>query len=99
MTWTLNASGHTPASEGESTWEHVERELLDELHKVLSNPRYGVAHSNFAGNHIVSDTVHVAEVPQAAAEAPVAAEGAPEPDGEALAEPEPVVKPAAKAKA
>jgi len=51
MTWSLNASGHTPTDPGES-WAEVEQELHDELQKVLSNPKYGTANSRFSGNHV-----------------------------------------------
>lgn len=54
MTWSLSASGHTADAEHE-------RELHAELHKVLSNPRYGATGSAFSGNH-VTGAVHVPAV-------------------------------------
>jgi hypothetical protein len=52
MTWSLNASGHTPKPEDAETWAEVEQELHDELQTVLSNPKYGATSSTFAGNHV-----------------------------------------------
>ena len=52
MTWSLNAMGHTPAAEGESSWEAVERELHDRLAEVLSDPKFGCSSSTFSGNYI-----------------------------------------------
>jgi hypothetical protein len=51
MTWSLNASGHTPAPQGES-WAEIEQRLHDELQAVLSKPEYGATGSSFAGNHV-----------------------------------------------
>lgn len=61
MTWSLSASGHTPAPEGENDWAEVEQELHAELHKVLSNPKYGTTYSQFGGNHVTGD-VHIKHV-------------------------------------
>ncbi len=55
MTWSLNVGGHTPTPEGESDWRRVEHELVAELHRVLSDPKYGTSSSNFAGNYVVGE--------------------------------------------
>jgi hypothetical protein len=60
MTWSLSASGHTADAEHE-------KELHDELHKVLSNPKFGATGSSFSGNH-VTGAVHVRPVAEPATE-------------------------------
>lgn len=67
MTWSLSASGHTPAPEGESGWEKVEKKLYDELKAVLSKPEYGVGTSWFGSNH-VSGQLHENPAQDAAGE-------------------------------
>ena len=52
MTWTVSASGHTPAPDGEAGWEAAEHKLFAELQAVLSKPEYGAAVSSFHGNHV-----------------------------------------------
>ena len=52
MTWSLNASGHTPPVEGESGWKKVEEKLFAELQSVLAKPEYGTSSSHFGGNHV-----------------------------------------------
>lgn len=61
MTWSLNASGHTPAPEGESGWEAVEQKLHDELSAVLSKLEYGCTQSHFGGNHVTGDALHISQ--------------------------------------
>ena len=58
MSWSLSASGHTPAPEGESGWEAVEKELHGKLTEILSDPKYGCSRSSFGGNH-VHGPVHI----------------------------------------
>lgn len=52
MTWTVQASGHTPTPDGETGWHGVEQKLFAELQAVLSKPEYGAANSLFHGNHV-----------------------------------------------
>lgn len=78
MTWTLHASGETPAADGEPEWHALETELVDELRKVLSNSKFAAVTSFFRGKHVASD-VHTAvadaetETAQAVADAEPAA--------------------------
>ncbi|TMC47281.1 MAG: hypothetical protein E6J20_19975 [Chloroflexi bacterium] len=85
MSWTLSATGRL-----ETGLEHLEEELHDALHKVLSDPRFGLLFSHFQG--AVVDRLHTVgqapaadpeppappAVPPAEAEAAPAAEPAPE---------------------
>jgi hypothetical protein len=59
MTWTMSASGHTPAPEGADDWAGVEQRLHDELSAVLAKPEYGAGTSFFHGNHVDSNSLHV----------------------------------------
>ena len=66
MTWSLSASGHTPAPAGEPGqespgWADVEQRLFGELQAVLSKPEYGAGVSSFHGNHVHGEP-HVAAV-------------------------------------
>lgn len=61
MTWTMSASGHTPAPEGSDGWAEVEQRLHDELSAVLAKPEYGAGTSFFHGNHVDSNSLHVAQ--------------------------------------
>lgn len=89
MTWTLHASGETPAAGGEPEWHALETELVDELRKVLSNPKFAAVTSFFRGKHVASD-VHTA-VADAETEATEAVETA-----QAVADAEPAPARAAK---
>jgi hypothetical protein len=53
MTWSLSASGHLGVG-----LEHLEAELHDALHKVLSDPRFGLIASHFQGRAV--DRLHTA---------------------------------------
>lgn len=44
----MNASGHAPD-------EAAERELADELSKILANPKYGASTSSFGGSYVRGD--------------------------------------------
>lgn len=52
MNWVLSASGRIEAG-----LEHLETELHDALHKVLSDPRFGLLASHFQGRSV--DRLHV----------------------------------------
>lgn len=93
MTWTLRASGETPAAGGEPEWHKLETELVDELRKVLANPKFAAVSSFFRGKHLASD-VHtaVADVETQASDVSDAARAAPD------AEPAPEAPRAAVAK-
>jgi hypothetical protein len=63
MSFSLNASGHVPATIPAPTdadpaamvsqdTATVELELYEELRGVLSNPKYGVGSSSFGGSHV-----------------------------------------------
>jgi hypothetical protein len=57
VSWTLSASGHTPALPAEPGqespgWASVEQQLFGELQAVLSKPEYGAAVSDFHGNYV-----------------------------------------------
>jgi hypothetical protein len=57
MTWTISASGHTPATSEDPDWHRTEFELVTALAAVLANPKYGTSVSSFGGNH-VSGEIH-----------------------------------------
>ncbi len=59
MTWSLEATGHAIVDDVEGAAQALESELVEELHKVLSNPRWGTLVSRFTGAHITAD-VHTA---------------------------------------
>jgi len=61
MTWTMSAGGHTPAPEGADGWAEVEQRLHDELSAVLAKPEYGAGVSHFHGNHVDSNSLHIAQ--------------------------------------
>jgi hypothetical protein len=56
MTWSLQASGHTPTPGGfedlPQPWADVEQRLYDELRAVLSKPEYGCSAAQFTGNYV-----------------------------------------------
>lgn len=82
MSWTLSAAGRVEAG-----MEHLEEELHAELHKVLSDPRFGLLFSHLQGKTV--DRMHTvgqapggqaaaADVaPAAAAQEPTNADAAP----------------------
>ena len=58
MSWVLQATGHVDRDiTDESEWAKIEDELAAELHKVLSNPRFGTNHS-LLGLRLVQGPVH-----------------------------------------
>lgn len=59
MTWSLSATGHAIVEDVEGAVQALEAELVEELHKVLSNPRWGTIASHFGGSVVTSD-VHTA---------------------------------------
>lgn len=67
MSWNLSATGHIEAG-----LEHLEAELHDALHKVLSDPRFGLVVSHFHGAAV--DRMHT--VGQASGGEPEAAPAA-----------------------
>lgn len=56
MTWSLQASGHTPSPFGSEDapqpWAEVEQALFDELQAVLAKPEYGTSAARFTGNYV-----------------------------------------------
>lgn len=75
MTWSLEATGHAIVEDVEGAAQAVEAEFVQELHKLLSDPRWGTLASRFAGSFVTSD-VHVA--PAAPEQPDTAATPAPE---------------------
>lgn len=60
MSWSLNASGHVPATAPDGTPQDTaatELGLYEALRQVLTDPRYGVVASSFGGSH-VSGSLH-----------------------------------------
>ena len=64
MTWSLQASGHTPSPFGTETdpevtgpqpWADVEQKLFDELKAVLAKPEYGTSAAKFVGNYVAGE--------------------------------------------
>lgn len=55
MSYSINASGHTPD-------EETERKLHEELAAVLAKPEYGCSNSYFGGSHVVG-TIHEHHLP------------------------------------
>jgi len=55
MSYSLNASGHTPDA-------GTERRLHKELAEVLAKPEYGCTNSYFGGSH-VNGTIHEHHLP------------------------------------
>lgn len=70
MSWTLSAAGRVTAG-----MEHLEQELHDELHKVLSDPRFGLLFSHLQG--LTVDRMHtVGQAPAEPEPEPAAEAGA-----------------------
>jgi len=92
MSWVLNATG-----KNEAGMEHLEQELHDALHKVLSDVRFGLLVSHFQG--AVVDKLHTAGDSPATepAEAPAQAEAAPAADPATVPADTKATKAAAKA--
>lgn len=64
MTWSLQASGHTPSSFGSETdpevtgpqpWAEVEQELFDAIKAVLSQEKFGTSAAQFTGNYVTGE--------------------------------------------
>lgn len=62
MTWTLNASGHTPAGDepDPAARDAAEQSLFDEIQEVLSRPEHGAGASTFSGNFVSGAPHHPA---------------------------------------
>lgn len=78
MTWSLSAAGHAITDTGKEYMaeaQKLEAELVAELNKVLSNPKWGTSSSLFQGN-TVTGPVHTTDSSSAtAAPAPAADTG------------------------
>ena len=64
MSFSLNASGHVPATASDGTPQDpiaTELALYEALRAVLANPAYGVGNSAFGGSH-VSGSLHLPDV-------------------------------------
>ena len=71
MTWSLQASGHTPnpygsdtdpAAGGPQPWADVEQALFDEIQAVLAKPEYGTSAAQFTGNYVAGEPYNAPKI-------------------------------------
>lgn len=82
MSWSLSAAGHAA--------EELEHELVEKLHEVLTDPRFGSAAVRFVGDFVSRDVLHTAPLEQAPA-VPDVPQEQPSAQAPPAAEPEPSV--------
>lgn len=73
MTWSLGAAGHVA--------EELEHELVEKLHEVLADPRFGAAAIRFVGDFVTRDLLHTIPIETAPAVPDASVQEQPDPQG------------------